>query len=47
MLRLGEDDEAAGETLSFASTVVAVVVAIVENELVFAEDSEGSRTGGG
>ena len=49
MLRLGIDkaDEDAGATLSFASTVVAVVVVTVENESVVVEGSGDSRKGGG
>ena len=49
MLRLGvgEADEDAGATKSFASTVVAVVVVTVENESVEVGGSGDSRKGGG
>ena len=42
VLRLGTDDGGVGEALLFTPTIVAVVVATVENELVVVEDSANS-----
>lgn len=46
MQRLGQDDKDEKGILSLTSTIVAVVVVVVENELVVIENSEGS-TGSG